>query len=57
MTTGIGRPLDAIAPYLDRIAGSVGVTATGAFGIEVTQMQGHYVDLDHVYGALATCRA
>jgi transposase len=34
----IGRALDAIAPRLDRIAGSVGVTAIEAFGIDVTQM-------------------
>jgi transposase len=30
--------LDAIAPYLDRIAGSVGVAAIEAFGIDVTRM-------------------
>ncbi len=34
----IGRALDAIAPYLDRIAGSVGVAAIEAFGIDVTRM-------------------
>jgi transposase len=34
----IGRALDAIAPHLDRIAGSVGVVAIGAFGIEVSRM-------------------
>lgn len=34
----IGRALDAIAPHLDRIAGSVGVAAIGAFGIEVTRL-------------------
>jgi len=34
----IGRALDAIAPHLDRIAGSVSVTAIGEFGIEVTRM-------------------
>jgi transposase len=34
----IGRALDAIAPHLDWIAGSVGITAIGEFGIEVTRM-------------------
>lgn len=34
----IGRALDAIAPHLDRIAGSVGVRAIEAFGIDVTRM-------------------
>ena len=34
----IGRALDAIAPRLDRIVGSVGVAAIGAFGIDVTRM-------------------
>jgi len=34
----IGRALDAIAPHLDQIAGSVGVRAIEAFGIDVTRM-------------------
>ncbi|WP_311923051.1 IS1634 family transposase [Microbispora sp. H10836] len=34
----IGRALDAIAPHLDRIAGSVGLAAIGEFGIEVTRL-------------------
>ena len=34
----IGRALDAIAPHLDRIAGSVGVAAIAAFGIDVTRL-------------------
>lgn len=34
----IGRALDAIAPRLDQIAGSVGVRAIEAFGIDVTRM-------------------
>jgi transposase len=34
----IGRALDAIAPHLDRIAGSVGVAAIEAFGIEVSRL-------------------
>jgi transposase len=34
----IGRALDAIAPQLDRIAGSVGVAAIEAFGIDVSRL-------------------
>lgn len=34
----IGRALDAIAPHLDQIAGSVGVAAIEAFGIDVTRL-------------------
>ncbi|WP_218041207.1 IS1634 family transposase, partial [Acrocarpospora macrocephala] len=34
----IGRALDAIAPHLDRIAGSVGLTAIEKFGIEVSRL-------------------
>jgi Domain of unknown function (DUF4277) len=34
----IGRALDAVAPHLDQIAGSVGVAAIEAFGIDVTRM-------------------
>lgn len=34
----IGRALDAIASHLDRIAGSVGVAAIEAFGIDVSRM-------------------
>jgi transposase len=34
----IGRALDAIASHLDRIAGSVGVAAIEAFGIEVSRL-------------------
>jgi len=34
----IGRALDAIAPHLDRIAGSVGVAAIEAFGVEVSRL-------------------
>lgn len=33
----IGRALDAIAPHLDQIAGSVGAAAIEAFGIDVTR--------------------
>jgi hypothetical protein len=34
----LGRALDAIAPHLDRLAGSVGLAAIEAFGIEVTRL-------------------
>jgi hypothetical protein len=34
----IGRALDAIAPHLDQIAGSVGVAAIQEFGIDVTRL-------------------
>ena len=34
----IGRALDAIAPHLDQIAGSAGVAAIEAFGIDVTRL-------------------
>jgi transposase len=34
----IGRALDAAAPHLDQIAGSVGVAAIEAFGIDVTRL-------------------
>jgi transposase len=34
----IGRALDAIAPHLDRIAGSVGLAAIEAFGIDVSRL-------------------
>ncbi|MFC4016316.1 IS1634 family transposase [Nonomuraea purpurea] len=34
----IGRALDAIAPHLDHLAGSVGLAAIEAFGVEVTRL-------------------
>ncbi|MGW4968374.1 IS1634 family transposase [Nonomuraea sp. NPDC004186] len=34
----IGRALDAIAPYLDQVAGSVGLAAIEAFGIDVARL-------------------
>jgi hypothetical protein len=34
----IGRALDAMAPHLDQIAGSVGVAAIEAFGIDVSRL-------------------
>lgn len=34
----IGRALDAIAPMLDRIVGSIGLTAIEAFGIDVSRI-------------------
>jgi transposase len=33
-----GRALDAVAPHLDQIAGSAGVNAIAAFGIDVTRL-------------------
>jgi transposase len=56
----IGRALDAIAPHLDRIVGSVGVAAIEAFGIEVTRlhwdmtsisMQGAYEEAEDGFAA------
>ncbi|WP_455430239.1 IS1634 family transposase [Nonomuraea jabiensis] len=34
----IGRALDALAPHLDQVAGSVGLAAIEAFGIEVARL-------------------
>ncbi|MGJ6964411.1 IS1634 family transposase [Streptosporangium sp. G11] len=34
----IGRALDAIAPHLDHLAGSVGLAVIEAFGVEVTRL-------------------
>ncbi|MFG1620251.1 IS1634 family transposase [Nonomuraea wenchangensis] len=34
----IGRALDAIAPHLDQLAGSVGLAAIEAFGLDVTRL-------------------
>jgi hypothetical protein len=34
----IGRALDAIAPHLDHLAGSVGLAAIEAFGLDVTRL-------------------
>ncbi|MEU1641332.1 IS1634 family transposase, partial [Nonomuraea sp. NPDC005701] len=34
----IGRALDAIAPHLNQLAGSVGLAAIGAFGLDVTRL-------------------
>jgi len=34
----IGRALDAIAPHLDEIVGSIGATAIGGFGIDVSRL-------------------
>ncbi|MEV4581433.1 IS1634 family transposase [Nonomuraea jabiensis] len=34
----IGRALDAVAPYLDQVAGSVGLAAIEAFGLEVARL-------------------
>ncbi|TDB92867.1 IS1634 family transposase [Nonomuraea longispora] len=34
----IGRALDAVAPHLDQLAGSVGLAAIEAFGVDVTRL-------------------
>lgn len=34
----IGRALDAIAPHLDHLTGTIGLTAIATFGIDVTRM-------------------
>ncbi len=56
----VGRALDAIAPQLDQIVGSVGVTAITAFGIDVSRlhwdmtsisMHGEYGQVDEEYPA------
>jgi transposase len=56
----IGRALDAIAPHLDQIAGSVGVAAIEAFGIDVTRihwdmtsvsMHGEYAQVEEGFAA------
>jgi transposase len=57
----IGRALDAIAPHLDQIAGSAGVRAIEAFGIDVTRMhwdmtsislQGDYANNEEGFAAV-----
>jgi len=48
----IGRALDAIAPHLDQIAGSVGVAAIAAFGIDVTRLHWDMTSVS-VHGAYA----
>jgi transposase len=48
----IGRALDAIAPHLDQIAGSVGVAAINAFGIDVTRLHWDMTSVS-VHGAYA----
>ncbi|MGW3346314.1 hypothetical protein ACWDA3_23645 [Nonomuraea rubra] len=34
----IGRALDAIAPHLDHLAGTIGLAVIEAFGLEVTRL-------------------
>lgn len=56
----VGRALDAIAPQLDSIVGSVGATAITAFGIDVSRIHwdmtsmsvhGEYEQVDEAYAA------
>jgi transposase len=46
----IGRALDAIAPCLDHVVGSVGAAAIGAFGLDVTRMHWDMTSVS-LYGA------
>ncbi|MGH7759092.1 MAG: IS1634 family transposase, partial [Candidatus Dormibacteria bacterium] len=48
----IGRALDAVAPELDGIVGSVGMTAIGAFGIDVSRMHWDMTSVS-LFGAYA----
>jgi transposase len=48
----IGRALDAVAPHLDQIAGSAGVAAIQAFGIDVTRLHWDMTPVS-VHGAYA----
>jgi len=46
----IGRALDAIAPQLDHVIGSVGARAIGAFGLEVARLHWDLTSIS-LYGA------
>src|SRR6266545_2025812 len=46
----IGRALDAVAPQLDQIVGSVGARAIGVFGLEVAQVIGAMTALKKLAG-------
>jgi len=46
----IGRALDAIAPQLDRIVGSVGARAIGVFGLDVARLHWDMTSIS-LYGA------
>jgi transposase len=56
----IGRALDAIAPCLDQIVGSTGLSAIEAFGIDVTRMHWDMTSIsmhgeyEHTEGGFAT---
>lgn len=56
----IGRALDALAPVLDQVVGSIGLSAIAAFGIEVSRLHwdmtsislfGAYPDVDEAFAA------
>lgn len=56
----IGRALDALAPVLDQVIGSVGLSAITAFGIDVSRLHwdmtsislfGNYPDVDEKFAA------
>jgi transposase len=48
----IGRALDAVAPELDRIVGSVGAQAIAAFGVDVSRLHWDMTSIS-LYGAYA----
>jgi transposase len=48
----LGRALDAVAPELDRIVGSVGAQAIAAFGIDVSRLHWDMTSIS-LYGAYA----
>src|SRR6266542_1388067 len=48
----IGRALDAVAPQLDQIVGSVGARAIGVFGLEVARLHWDLTSIS-LYGAYA----
>lgn len=49
----LGRALDAIAPQVDRIVGSIGAKAIDVFGIDVTRMHWDMTSIS-LYGAYPT---
>ncbi len=48
----IGRALDAVAPKLDQVVGSVGVAAIAAFGVDVARLHWDMTSIS-LYGAYA----
>ena len=52
----IARALDAIAPELDQVVGSVGARAIGAFGIDVARLHWDMTSIS-LYGAYENAEA